>query len=39
MVTSGVVIAIPGMGPENPDEAITMTGTPADNFPDVSYEK
>ncbi len=35
MVTSGVVIAIPGMGPEDPDEAVTITDTPADNFPDV----
>ncbi len=33
MVTSGVVIAFPGMDPGiNPD--ITITGTPADNFPD-----
>lgn len=35
MITSGVVIAIPGLAPEDPDEAMTITGTPADNFPDV----
>ena len=33
MVTSGVVIAIPGITPDG-EEEITKTGTPADNFPD-----
>ena len=27
--------SLPGVVPENPDEAITITGTPMDNFPDV----
>ncbi len=27
--------SVPGAIPENPDEAITITGTPMDNFPDV----
>lgn len=34
MVTSGVVIAIPGLDPGEDGPEITMTGTPADNFPD-----
>ena len=38
MVTSGVVIAFPGVDPTVPPDAdseITLTGTPADNFPDA----
>ena len=36
MVTSGVVIAIPGLDPDGESENdITMTGTPEDNFPDA----
>lgn len=35
MVTSGVVIAIPGIVPEDENTKITITGTPEDNFPDV----
>lgn len=35
MVTSGVVIAIPGITPDDPSEQMTVTGTPADNYPDV----
>ena len=36
MVTSGVVIAIPGIAPEGSDNMeFTETGTPADNFPDT----
>ncbi len=34
MVTSGVVIAIPGIAPENGSMESTKTGTPAENFPD-----
>lgn len=34
MVTSGVTIAIPGIIPDDAGMNITMTGTPADNFPD-----
>ena len=34
MVTSGVTIAIPGIMPEEESD-ITLTGTPADNFPDA----
>ncbi|MHA7734342.1 Vgb family protein [Nitrosopumilus sp. S6] len=34
MVTSGVVIAIPGLAPDEETPEITITGTPADNFPD-----
>jgi virginiamycin B lyase len=34
MVTSGVVIAFPGVDPGTGDPEITMTGTPADNYPD-----
>ncbi len=34
MVTSGVVIAIPGAEPNDPNQTFTKTGTPADNFPD-----
>lgn len=40
MITSGVVIAIPGIIPGSDSNAVsgnfTMTGTPADNFPDES---
>ena len=40
MVTSGVVIAIPGLDPEGePENDITMTGTPLDNFPDAQREQ
>lgn len=35
MVTSGVVIAIPGMAPTDTDMEFTATGTPADKFPDA----
>lgn len=38
MVTSGVTIAIPGMMPpmaSTMEEEMTITGTPADNFPDA----
>ena len=36
MVTSGVTIAIPGLAPEDEDgPEMTLTGTPADNFPDA----
>ena len=35
MVTSGVTIAIPGIIPEEESEKMTITGTPADNYPDV----
>ena len=35
MVTSGVTIAIPGIIPEEESEQMTITGTPADNYPDV----
>ena len=31
MITSGVVIAFPGI---DPSTQVTLTGTPADNFPD-----
>ncbi|MBS1267442.1 MAG: Virginiamycin B lyase [Nitrosopumilus sp.] len=34
MVTSGVVIAFPGIDPGVDSPDITITGTPADNFPD-----
>ena len=34
MVTSGVVIAIPGIAPDSGSMEFTETGTPADNFPD-----
>ena len=34
MVTSGVTIAIPGLAPEEDGPEMTITGTPADNFPD-----
>jgi len=34
MMTSGVVIGIPGLFPDEPEQEITVTGTPADNFPD-----
>ena len=34
MVTSGVVIAIPGLTPDEEGPELTITGTPADNFPD-----
>ncbi len=34
MVTSGVVIAFPGVDPGLDSAEITVTGTPADNFPD-----
>jgi len=34
MLTSGVLIGIPGITPDDPDELVTVTGTPADNFPD-----
>jgi virginiamycin B lyase len=34
MVTSGVVIAFPGVDPGMSDPEITITGTPADNYPD-----
>jgi len=35
MLTSGVVIGIPGILPENSESVFTPTGTPMDNFPDV----
>ena len=35
MVTSGVVIAIPGLTPDEEMPEMTITGTPADNFPDA----
>ncbi|AJM92115.1 virginiamycin B lyase family protein [Nitrosopumilus piranensis] len=35
MVTSGVTIAIPGLDPGENTPEITITGTPADNFPDA----
>ena len=34
MVTSGVVIAFPGVDPGMDSAEVTVTGTPADNFPD-----
>ena len=34
MVTSGVVIAFPGVDPGSDSPELTVTGTPADNFPD-----
>ena len=34
MMTSGVVIGIPGLFPDELEQEITLTGTPADNFPD-----
>ena len=34
MLTSGVMIGIPGIAPDDPGEPFTVTGTPADNFPD-----
>ncbi|MCV0431574.1 lyase [Nitrosopumilus sp.] len=34
MVTSGVVIAFPGVDPGTDTPEVTITGTPADNFPD-----
>jgi len=39
MVTSGVVIAIPGLDPEEDANEITTTGTPADNFPDAQRQQ
>ena len=33
MVTSGVVIAIPGIAPDGEDPDLELTGTPADNYP------
>ena len=40
MVTSGVTIAIPGLEPEEEDgPEITLTGTPADNFPEAERVK
>lgn len=35
MMTSGVVIGIPGILPENSASVNTKTGTPLDNYPDV----
>ena len=35
MVTSGVVIAFPGIEPEGTGPNVTMTGTPSDNYPDA----
>ena len=35
MITSGFLAAIPKSGPEVENPEITITGTPADNFPDV----
>jgi len=35
MLTSGVVISIPGLVPEDSISVNTSTGTPLDNFPDV----
>ncbi|ABX13095.1 lyase [Nitrosopumilus maritimus] len=35
MVTSGVTIAIPGLSPDEESPEMTITGTPADNFPDA----
>jgi len=32
MLTSGVLIGIPGIAPDDADEPVTVTGTPADNF-------
>jgi virginiamycin B lyase len=34
MVTSGVVIAFPGIDPGTDSSELTITGTPADNFTD-----
>ena len=34
LLTSTIAIAIPGMEPEMDNPEITLTGTPADNFPD-----
>ena len=34
LLTSTIVIAIPGLGVENESEIISKTGTPMDNFPD-----
>ena len=31
----GAAASLPGVIPEDPDQAITITGTPMDNFPDV----
>ena len=35
MMTSGVVIGIPGILPENPESVMTTTGTPLDSYPDA----
>jgi virginiamycin B lyase len=35
LVTSTVAIALSGMPQQNPLEKVTITGTPADNFPDL----
>ena len=34
LLTSTIMIAIPGLTPEEDDPEVTLTGTPADNFPD-----
>ena len=34
LLSSTIAIAIPGMEPEMENPEITLTGTPADNFPD-----
>jgi virginiamycin B lyase len=34
MMSSGVVIGIPGILPTEEGPVVTITGTPADNFPD-----
>ncbi|RDJ32595.1 MAG: lyase [Crenarchaeota archaeon] len=39
MLTSGIVIAIPNIAPVETDENITITGTPADNYPDEQRDR
>jgi virginiamycin B lyase len=35
MVTSGILVAFPGINPEQENPDVTITGTPADNYPDA----
>ena len=39
LLTSTVMIAIPAIMPEDPNEVMTETGTPMDNYPDVQREQ
>ena len=34
LLSSTIMLVLPGVAPEEDDPAVTITGTPADNFPD-----